>query len=45
LENFAYGFPEFMENDWYITGESYAGVYIPTLVREIMKNPESRVLR
>jgi len=39
LENFAYGFPEFMNNDWYITGESYAGVYIPTLVREIMKNP------
>jgi len=45
LENFAYGFPEFMNNDWYITGESYAGVYIPTLVREIMKNPESLVLR
>ena len=45
LENFAYGFPEFMNNEWFITGESYAGVYIPTLVREIMKNEKSLIRR
>lgn len=45
LENFAYAFEEFMDNDWYITGESYAGVYIPTLVREILSNKDSLIGR
>lgn len=29
-------FPELADNDFFITGESYAGVYIPTMAREIV---------
>jgi len=36
LESFFEEFPEFQSHSFYLTGESYAGVYIPTLVREIM---------
>lgn len=31
-------FPELIKNKFYITGESYAGVYIPTLTDEILEN-------
>ncbi|CAB9528207.1 Carboxypeptidase Y homolog A [Seminavis robusta] len=36
LESFFQRFPKFKHHDVYITGESYAGVYVPTLVREIL---------
>ena len=42
LQNFFNLFPDFQNNDFYITGESYAGIYIPYLVKEIDKyNKES----
>lgn len=42
LESFAAAFPEFVDgHDWFIIGESYAGVYVPTLAREILSNKSS----
>jgi len=38
LVNFFKGFSEYSTNDFYITGESYAGVYIPMLIDQIDKN-------
>ena len=38
LVNFFAAFPEYKSNKFYITGESYAGIYIPMLIDEIDKD-------
>lgn len=30
-------YPEFLENPFFISGESYAGIYVPTLSSEVVK--------
>jgi len=37
LQSFFAQFPEFQNRDFYVTGESYGGVYVPTLVQRIQK--------
>ncbi|CAB9504183.1 Carboxypeptidase Y homolog A [Seminavis robusta] len=36
-------FPELGQNDFFIVGESYAGVYIPTLTKEILDHAAEQV--
>ena len=36
---FTTDFPEYAKNDIFIIGESYAGIYVPTIVRELMRDP------
>lgn len=38
LVNFFNAFPEYKSNKFYITGESYAGIYIPMLIDQIDKD-------
>jgi len=38
LENFLVEYPQYKGRDFWITGESYAGVYIPTLAENILAN-------
>ncbi|XP_077982821.1 lysosomal protective protein-like [Glandiceps talaboti] len=37
LQSFFVKFPEFVNNSFYVTGESYGGIYVPTLSVRIMK--------
>ncbi|CAD5227832.1 unnamed protein product [Bursaphelenchus okinawaensis] len=37
LEQFLLRFEEYQGRDFYVTGESYGGIYVPTLVREILR--------
>jgi hypothetical protein len=41
VENFMRAFPEYAQHDLYLSGESYAGVYIPMLAREILQDTSS----
>uniref|UniRef100_A0A7S2RMX7 Carboxypeptidase n=1 Tax=Mucochytrium quahogii TaxID=96639 RepID=A0A7S2RMX7_9STRA len=41
LESFFKRFSRFQDNELYLSGESYAGVYILTLVREILNHKDS----
>jgi len=43
LENWFLAFPAFASRDLYLSGESYAGVYIPMLAREILDAPSSPI--
>ncbi|CAL9086218.1 unnamed protein product [Musa acuminata var. zebrina] len=37
-------YPEFLENPFYISGESYAGVYVPTLASEVVQGIKSGMM-
>jgi carboxypeptidase C (cathepsin A) len=39
LVNFYAAFPEYKSNKFYITGESYAGIYIPMMIDQIDQDP------
>ncbi|KAK6037791.1 serine carboxypeptidase [Cooperia oncophora] len=41
LVDFLQKFPEYRGRDMFITGESYAGVYIPTLAVKVLKDKEN----
>ena len=43
LQNFFAIFTEYQSNDFYITGESYAGTYIPHLVKQIKNISKSEI--
>lgn len=39
LQHFFEKFPQFKKNDFYITGESYGGIYVPTLSVRVLTGP------
>jgi cathepsin A (carboxypeptidase C) len=40
LQDFFRKFPEYKGNDFYLTGESYAGIYVPTLASVVLDDPD-----
>ncbi|XP_074596352.1 serine carboxypeptidase ctsa-1.1-like [Brevipalpus obovatus] len=44
LEKFFQKFPRFRQNDFYITGISYAGVYIPLLSTRLIKETDVKLM-
>ena len=40
LRDFFEGWPELRDNEFYITGESYAGIYVPTLAARIVDDTD-----
>lgn len=40
LKDFFEGFPEYKNNTFYVTGESYAGFYVPTLSARLVDDPD-----
>lgn len=43
LQAFFKGFPEYLDSELYITGESYAGVYVPTLSYAVYQSNKAGV--
>eukprot|EP00039_Didymoeca_costata_P028038 m.19801 g.19801 ORF g.19801 m.19801 type:complete len:487 (-) comp6676_c0_seq2:269-1729(-) len=43
LKAFFKGFPEYSKNEFFITGESYAGIYVPTLAEQIMNDANNEI--
>ena len=41
IKDFFFQYPQFSRHDFYIIGESYAGVYIPTLTERILDNKDN----
>ena len=45
LVNWFDAFPEYKERELYLSGESYAGIYIPTLAREIVRHQHEHPIK
>uniref|UniRef100_A0A7N8YHW3 Carboxypeptidase n=1 Tax=Mastacembelus armatus TaxID=205130 RepID=A0A7N8YHW3_9TELE len=45
LKEFFQLFPEFSQNELFLTGESYGGIYIPTLAERVMEDTSLNLLR
>lgn len=43
LQKFFELFSEYKDNEFHITGESYAGIYIPYLAHEILTKDETKI--
>ncbi len=43
LNDFFEKYPQFIENEFYLTGESYAGVYLPLLAVKILNDQRSKI--
>lgn len=39
LQSFFTSYPEYKTNPFYIMGESYAGIYVPTLAQRVLQSP------